>query len=184
MPLIIDGNNLLHASKPAALAGLDELGLCRALAHTPWRSEGVTIVCDGEPGVLGRLESPVPEVELRYAGRNRSADAVIEQLVNASTAPRRLTVVSSDRAVRRAAERRRARTWTSERFARELAATLARRRSRTPDPGSAPEARVPEGEVRRWLETFGFDPDELESDAGGEPRSEDPDDISRHWPPW
>ena len=175
MPVIIDGNNLLHAPKPPALAGLDELGLCRALGRTMWGREGVRIVCDGDPGPLNRPASPVGGIELVYAGANRSADAVIEQLVAADTAPRRLLVVSTDRRVQRAAQRRRARAWDSERFLHELAAALASR-SAQPDPGAAPDATLPPEQVEQWLATFGYraepDVDDAEADA---------DDWTRYW---
>lgn len=158
--MIIDGNNLLHAPKPRALSGLDERGLCRALARTRWGSEGVCVVCDGDPGPLARIESPAAEVDLIYSGHGRSADTVIEQMIARSSAPRRLIVVSSDHRIRRAAHRRRARTWSSEYFARELASALARRGRDLPDPGAAPDAHLPPEQVRRWLELFGYDPDQ------------------------
>ena len=186
MPLIIDGNNLLHASKPRALAGLDERGLCRALGCTHWRREGVRVVCDGEPGPLGRVDSPVPDVELIYSGHNRSADAVIERMIATSTAPRRLIVVSSDHRIRRAATRRRARAWTSEHFARELARALAARSHQRPDPGASPDTHLSPGEVERWLKAFGYELDDFEGDEGsahGRQR-EDDDDDSKYWPPW
>ncbi len=189
MPLIIDCNNLLHAPKPTALAGIDELGLCRALGYTHWQREGVRVVCDGEPGVLGRLESPVEGVELIYAGGRLSADEVIMQFIAGSSAPRRLLVVSSDRAIRRAAERRKARTWTSEHFARELAAALAARRKQRTDPGAAPNAHLTPGQVEQWLAEFGYEPNEdepSEEDRNKAERkdNEDEDEESRYWPPW
>lgn len=176
MPLIVDCNNFLHAPKPASLAGLDELGLCRALARTGWRGEGVRLICDGAPGPLAEVHSPVTEIEILYAGPGREADEVIERLIAEDTAPRRLVVVSSDRRIQRAAQRRRARSWTSERFAHELSAALAAGRGKPPDPGTAPDAHLPADQVRRWLEMFGYDPNDTDS--------EDEEDESKHWPPW
>ena len=179
MPVIIDGNNLLHAAKPAALAGLDERGLCRALGRTRWRQEGARVVLDGEPGTLGRLASPVAEVELLYSGAKRTADEVIERMINESTAPRRLVVVSSDRAVQRAARRRRATVWSSERFAHELVAAMRQDHAKA-DPGAAVDATLTQAQVDDWLATFGIDSDEVQEQRG----EADDEDASKHWPPW
>lgn len=155
MALLIDCYNLLHAAMPPSLAGLDEAGLCRLLARSPWAGERIVIVCDGapKPGIVSA--SPVAGVELLYAGKGRSADEEIFDRIDADHSPRRLTVVSSDREIQKAARRRRALAKSSEEFVRELAAT---RRS-----GSSPEhdkpashGKLASDEVDRWLDEFGI----------------------------
>lgn len=178
MPLLIDCYNLLHAEKPPALAGLDVAGLCRALGHTRWVREPITVVCDGQPSPLNQVESPVASVTVSYSGGHRTADQLIIHTVDHDSAPRRLTVVSSDRAIQKAARRRRARVMSSETFLHHLAQHLARRE---PPPGAekpSPED-MPAGEVDRWLERFGYDM--------GRERAEpaDPEaDPDVPWPPW
>ena len=189
MPLIIDCNNFLHAPKPTSLAGLDELELCRKLARTGWRGAGVRIVCDGSPGPLATVQSPTEEIELIYAGPGREADEVIERLIAQDTAPRRLVVVSSDRRIQRAAQRRRAQAWSSERFGRELASALAAARERAPDPGAAPDASLTDEQVQRWLKAFGYDSAEVDHDRErrheeGEGEDKEDEDDSAYWPPW
>ena len=49
-----------------------------------------------------------------FALGDENADARIEQLIAAHSAPKSLTVVSTDRRVRQAANRRKARSITSE----------------------------------------------------------------------
>ena len=165
MPLLIDCYNVLHAQKPVSLAGLEEASLCALLAASPWARSGVTVVCDGRPKphspTPGELaSSPGGGVELIFSGPGRSADDVIIGLIEKDSAPRRLTVVSSDRTIRKAARRRRARDWSSEEFLSRLAKAA---RSPGPDGSSAgkPDAGpLPRDQVNRWLDAFGIDPED------------------------
>jgi predicted RNA-binding protein with PIN domain len=155
MPLLIDCYNVLHANMPPALAGLDEAGLCRAIAHSAWAGHGAKVVCDGKVKPGGPSESPVEGVELIFAGKGKSADDVILDLIDADTAPRRLVVVSSDREIQKAARRRRCKVLTSEQFVHTLA-------SRGGGGAAEPRRTSPlnESEVGRWLEEFGFEDEE------------------------
>jgi predicted RNA-binding protein with PIN domain len=160
--LIVDCYNVLRTTMPPALAGLDEAGLCRALARSAWAGQRITVVCDGAPKPHAR-DSPVPEVELVYAGRGESADDLIAGLIEADSAPRRLTVVSSDRAIQKAAKRRRAAAMSSEELIHVLASGAGAPGTRY---GPSTGGRINRGkpleapEVDRWLEEFGFDPEE------------------------
>lgn len=184
MPLIIDCYNLLHASKPAMFAALDERGLCTSLARSAWRDGGITVVCDGQPKPLGLLESPVPQVTLIYSGSHRTADAVIIDHIATSSAPRRLVVVSSDHEIRQAARRRRAKSWSSEYFLGRLAADLGQTGLAPPPGQDKPAAEhLPPSEVSRWLDEFGFS---READAREPNPKPGPEDIQDDdpWPPW
>ena len=160
MRVVIDFMNLLHAWIGAAREGLplppDDLPgqvnlLGRLLAKRGIAGEGSVIVCDGAlpPGWSGEGSSGI---SVRFAGPGREADEVIEGLIAADTAPRRLLVVSSDRRILRAGQRRRARTATSEAFLNQVA--------RAPG-GDRPEALRPDtalddDEIARWLDEFGL----------------------------
>lgn len=162
MPLLIDCYNVLHAPMPAMIAGLDEAGLCRALGRTAWRGGGITVVCDGQAGPLGLLESPVEGVDLVYSGRGRTADDVIIEMIAADSSPRRLIVVSTDHAIRKAARRRRATAWTSDQFIHQLVAALGASAGRChgtfPVAGEdKPAGDLDDEETRRWLRVFGLD---------------------------
>lgn len=159
MPLIVDCYNLLHTTMPPVLAGLEEASLCRLLARSVWRGRRMVVVCDGAPKPLGVMESPVDEVELIYAGIARSADDVIVDLINESTSPRRLTVVSSDREIQKAARRRRAHAVSSDSFINELLKMLSSP-AQGPPPANKPAMppKLSENEVDRWLNHFGIDP--------------------------
>lgn len=175
MALIVDGNNVLHSAMPAMLDGLGVAGLCRALARTPWAKQGVTVVCDGHPGVLGTIESPVPEVELVWSGHGRTADALIIARIEAHPAPRSLTVVSTDREIRLEAKSRGATVWTSDAFIARLAEAL--RRPQTPTPDKPADPRLGDDEVRDWLRAFGVSdppPPRPATPAKGPGRSQSP----------
>ena len=156
MLLIVDCYNVLHTGMPPSLAGLDELALCRLLGRGPWRQ--AVVVCDGTLKPSVPSSSPVPRVKLTYAGKGRSADSLIIEMVNRSSAPRRLLVVSSDRAIQKAVRRRRAHVWPSNRLVTELA-SLARsneHRLSTQENHSAAQS----GDVQYWLAQFGIDEDD------------------------
>ena len=165
MPMILDCYNVLHTTMPPMLAGLSEGGLCRALGRTTWAAQGggsggITVVADGRPKPLGVAESPVDAVDLVYAGSHRSADDLIIDLIKAHSAPRRLTVVSSDRAIRAAARRRRARDWSSDEFIDKLCRQLRKRAAGPPPPSRPNIAPLPPELVQRWRDAFGIDPDD------------------------
>lgn len=159
MPLVIDGYNLLKADMPPSLAGLDEAGLCHALDRAGFVAGGVRIVLDGGPKPGLPTQSPVTGVELVHAGKGKSADDVIMDMIDADHAPRSLVVVSTDREIRKAARRRRAVSVTSADFIRMLAAALARTRGGGPSPDKITRGQLDDDDVRRWLDEFGIDGD-------------------------
>ncbi len=161
MVLLIDCYNVLHVAMPPMLAGLDEGRLCVLLGRTPWARGGVTVVADGRPKPGKASVSPVGSVELVFSamqGKGGSADDVIIRRVRAHTAPRRLTVVSSDRVIREAARRRRAASWSSEEFVNRLCRHLA-----SPGGGGATDPAedrpqvdgVPPELAERWVRWMG-----------------------------
>ncbi len=96
MPLLIDCYNVLHQPMPPSLAGLDEGGLCLALARSRWARTPAKVICDGMVKPSMASASPVEGIDLIYSGRGKSADSLIIELIEADSAPRRLVVVSSD----------------------------------------------------------------------------------------
>jgi predicted RNA-binding protein with PIN domain len=113
MPIIIDGHNLLwaiqnvgHTHEPIA-----ELQLCHIVSrYLRTAGEKGQIVFDGTgPPDKGRFDN-ISALEVLFSGPTAEADKIIEDKVRASTAPKKLTVVSSDRQVRAAAHARKAQT--------------------------------------------------------------------------
>ncbi len=187
MPLIIDTYNVLHVEGvlPAHLAGLDVDGLARLVERSRHGAEAVWLVCDGSSQRARRLGRVVVEP----AGPGRSADDHIADWLAAHSAPRRVTVVTSDRAVARRARARGASCVSSEEFLAMLVAdepkAAARARARTAAQ-SDPRRLVPlsEREVAGWMRLFGISAElaAVEAAGGGQPAGGDADDRTRSAP--
>ena len=82
-------------------------------------------------------------ITVRFAAQYEEADELIEELIRADSAPRRLVVVSSDHRIQRAARRRRAKAVDSDVWYAELVrARRERQRSlgRCAGPAGGPAA--------------------------------------------
>lgn len=156
--VIVDAYNLLMADGAGGI-DLDDL---RQLARASRYAErGVVLVCDGGPkgssaaGVADAAGGAMRGVRVVYAGRGADADSLIEHMLAASSAPRRLLVVSDDRRLRKAARRLRA-PWIG------CLAFLARlhhdERRSTPTslPSFATSLPLDAMSVRHWLDEFGI----------------------------
>lgn len=155
MPLIIDTYNVLHVTGvlPPELAVGEPEALARLVASSRYASEAVWLICDGVP----RGAAHVGRILIEGAGPGRSADDHIMCFLDRSSAPRRLTVVTSDRAIARHARARGADAIRSEVFLAQLAEDARRARPQRP---KAPDPRrsVPlsEREVTGWMRLFGI----------------------------
>ncbi|MCL4211043.1 MAG: NYN domain-containing protein, partial [Phycisphaerales bacterium] len=189
VPLLIDTYNVLHVTGvlPPDLAGIDAAGLVDLLALSRYRRMESCLVCDGVPRP-GMPVGAVGHARVVYAGGERSADEVIEAMIARCTAPRRMTVVSSDRQIARSARRRRCRTLRAETFLGHLAHDAARsgghsKAVRKPNPP------LPASHVDTWVRLFGLTENDLSLPAAdlwwvrprpgdAEPGDEiDPDDL-------
>ncbi len=145
---------------PDAGSDMGRGGLCKLLATLVARGEQVRVIFDGPPPARG-LGRQIDEtgVAVEYSA-GRSADEIILEHIAANSAPRRLTVVSSDRVIRKAAARRRCRVEISEDFARVLLRLVEDQRRRQSRPPAEPKEKrngLNEAQTRQWLEEFGFD---------------------------
>ena len=159
MPVVIDGNNLLFAARAAGTSSLliGRSMLCHGVARWAKRcGERVHIVFDG-PAPDAALASQIanPAIEVSYSGAGRTADAVVTYLIETDSAARRVLVVSSDRAIMRAAKRRRARPIRSEEFWSALVRELARPVPDRAEPKEKEAGLSPEA-TAQWLEVFGL----------------------------
>jgi hypothetical protein len=165
MSLLIDGYNLLHASgilgRGSGPGGFERSrnALLDFLAESldGRRLAGTTVVFDARmapPGLPRKVKHR--GITVRFAPRGSDADEEIEQLIADHTAPRRLTVVSSDHRLHRAARRRRAKAIDSDKWYAEV---LRHRIDRVRDKGPAGKPSEPPtaGEVRYWLRRFGIE---------------------------
>ena len=154
MPLVIDTYNVLHVTGvlPPELAVGEPEGLARLIAVSRHAAEVVWLVCDGVPRGAAR----VGRILIEGAGPGRSADDHIMSFLDRTSAPRQVTVVTSDRAIQRHARSRGAQCIKSEEFLAALAQDAARTRPRRGLPPD-PRRSVPLGEreVIGWMRLFG-----------------------------
>ena len=107
MPIIVDGYNVLHASRwlPSSWKGADRDQLCRLLSQLARHNgEKITVVFDALPSKTALAPKTINQLEVIFSGHERTADDVIIQMIQASSGPRDLTVVSSDREIKTARE--------------------------------------------------------------------------------
>lgn len=165
MALLIDGYNLLYAAcvvgpgqgpgglRRARQALLNWLAAVVAPAELP----RTTVVFDAAqaPRDLPR-EFVHRGLTARFASAYADADALLEELIQRDSAPRRLTVVSSDHRLHRAARRRRARAvdsdvWYAEVVRRHAAAQREVQQPRVEAPRERP---IGPDEVAYWIRAF------------------------------
>ncbi len=163
MAIIVDGYNVLHTSRwlRSPWKGVDRSELCRLLGrlarHT---SEKISVVFDAMPSEPDVGGGKALDVEVIFSGHGRTADDVIIQMVNSTTGPRDLTVVSSDRQIKAAARRRGCKTRGAGEFVKAASAELARaQREKNREPGQK-EKGLTRQETDQWLSEFGIDPNE------------------------
>ncbi len=157
MPLLIDTYNLLHVTGilPPELAGIDVDELAELLASSRFGRTDAWLVCDGTSSRRPARSGHGNHIVIQYAGAGMEADEVIRQLVERSSSPRRLTIVSSDHRVQRMAKRRRCRVEESDVF---LAKLVHDARSRRPGTfGAKPETPLEPDQVNRWVRLFGLE---------------------------
>lgn len=194
MRTLIDGYNLMYAVgllgrklKPdgfrkVRLRFLNDL----VAALDPVEAHQTTVVFDAaDPPHHVPHEVRHKGLTVLFAVDDESADERIEWLIAHHSAPKTLTVVSSDHRLRVAASRRKARAVTADDFWTELEDRRRRRPSEAPPPLSAEERARHQGlsaeEADFWLEAFADLADEPETRAalqGDLPYLTD-DDIAR-----
>ena len=163
MTLLIDGYNLLNSvgivGRGVGGSSLQRsrIALLNFLAQSLEEAEirRTTVVFDAAeapPGLPRLIEHR--GLTVRFAAGYPDADTLIEALIRSDSAPRRLTVVSSDHRVQRAARRRKAKAVDSDVWYARL---LDRRRRQQSMPAAPGKPRVPllAEEIERWLEEFG-----------------------------
>ena len=156
--IIIDGHNLLHAIPKTAgdSEPVSDVGLCRILGrYMKLTGQKGEIIFDGTGPPDKSGFDNINNLEVFFAGLSSDTDTVIEAKIGASTAPKRLTIVSSDHRLRRAARTRKATSVKSEVFWNKVHKQLSRKK-----PKQEPQAKrrgLTESETKQWLEFFGLE---------------------------
>ncbi len=158
MPVLIDGYNLYHYVRNLYQQQQQvELGLiafCKLIEAWAARAkEKTTIIFDGTLPVEMKYEYPkLAYVKLVYSGHKQSADALIEQRIRESSAPKLLTVVSSDREILSIANKRKCKSITSQDYWTVVAKKLTRKK-RTPMPREKQKG-LSSDELDYWVKIF------------------------------
>ena len=158
MPFLIDGYNLLRAvQKYDAYADLTDVQLCRYLADflRAVRDRG-TIIFDGIGPPDKRELMGIRGLEIRFSGEKSDADSCIERKIEENTAPKRLFVVSSDRRLRAAAARRKAKSVPVDVFWPTLCKALESGPKIAPEPREKQKG-ITDHETDAWMDYFDMD---------------------------
>jgi len=157
--VIIDGYNLLHSIQKAGqdFGSISDVRLCHILGRfLKLTGEKGEIIFDGTgPPDKSRFDN-ISNLEVFFAGLGTDADSVIEDKIKASTAPKRLTIVSSDRRLRGAARARKATDVKADVFWANLRKQLSQSRKIRKEP-MAKRRGLSESETEQWLKIFGIE---------------------------
>ncbi len=165
MSLLIDGYNLLHASgilgRGVGPGGLERsrAALLNFLVESldPADVQHTIVVFDAGSNSRGLPRSYEHRgLTVKFSIGHADADELIEQLIRLDSNPRRLTVVSSDHRLQRAAKRRKAHAIDSDKW---FAVVLRGRidRGRLDPPTAKPPGPLDENQVHFWLRQFGVE---------------------------
>jgi len=155
---LIDGHNLLRSvhNLDEELWDLTDVRLCEMLERCLVRcGQRGRIIFDGVgPADKGAFDA-MRHLEVSFSGRGVETDAVIEDRLESDPAAAKLTVVSNDRRLRRAALAARASVMRCEAFWEHVERQLSRKSPPKEPPGK--RQGLSEGETERWLDIFDLD---------------------------
>ena len=155
---IIDGYNLLWSFHKVARHSQDisEARLCRLIGrYLRIIADEGKIVFDGIGPPDKTAFSNSTGVEVIFSGSGTDADSFIEAKISSDTAPKRLTIVSSDRRIRNAARLRKAVSIKSEQFWRDVISVL-RKKDKIQEPAEKRQG-LDQAQTGQWLKYFGFE---------------------------
>ena len=156
--IVIDGHNLLWSIQKTDedAESISDVGLCKIIGrYLKLTGEKGEIIFDGTGPPDKSGFDNISNMEVFFAGLGTDADKVIEDKIRASTAPKRLKVVSSDRRLRDASRARKARAIKSQVFWSDVQRQLSRKR--TIKEPAAKHRGLSESETKQWLKFFNLE---------------------------
>ncbi len=156
--LIIDGYNLLRAVQNLLeqSSEITDVQLCRLIDEYLYRTKKRgQIVFDGVGPKDKSGFNNLRELEVKFSGTSREADDVIEKLIREDTAPRNLTVVSNDRRIKTAVNKRKATAADCVDFWTEVIKQLEKKKKKQVEP-QGKFYGISEAETEYWLREFGL----------------------------
>ncbi len=159
MNVLIDGHNLIGQMPNISLDEQDdEAQLVMALRRYATTSRKRSVIVVFDHGVYGHpLKLDGYGITCYFARSPQDADTQLINRIGAIQRPREWRVITSDRAVARAAADRGVKVISSVEFARELSAPPPSRRPAAKE--KAEDVRLSAAEVNEWLRMFGEEPD-------------------------
>lgn len=161
MAFIVDGNNVMgqtpgwHRDKSAA-----RRNLVRRLADFAGKKKArVTVVFDGEPDRLMPDASAFRGVKILYSDRGSDADTRIRRLVETSSDPRGLRVITSDRQLASLVRSSGAKVIRSGEFRRQMEEATRSDRLES-DTLEQDGEKFELDDVSEWLRYFGSKPED------------------------
>lgn len=154
--LIIDAYNVLHqwrGGPTEVTRGRDLAALAGLVSRTSFGTSRVRFVCDGAAPNASMSHIGAQFV---YAGSGHSADEVIIHDVGTSTAPRRITVVTSDRRIAASVRRHGAEVIASGSFLARVIREAALGRFAADRRPAISEVPLGSAEIGVWLREFGY----------------------------
>ena len=156
--LIIDGYNLMRAVQNLTEQSFNitDVQLCQIVAEYLHRiKKKGSVVFDG----IGPRDKSgfnnLFNLEVVFSGTSHEADDVIEKLILENTAPKSLSVISNDRRIKTAANKRKADAVDCVDFWTEVIKQIEQKKRRPAEP-QAKFVGISEAETEYWLREFGF----------------------------
>jgi predicted RNA-binding protein with PIN domain len=156
--LIIDGYNLLRAVQNLTEQSFNitDIQLCQIVGEYLYRiKKKGSVVFDGVGPRDKSGFNNLFNLQVVFSGTSHEADDVIEKLILENTAPKSLSVISSDRRIKTAANKRKADAVDCVDFWTEVIKQLERKKKRPAEP-QAKFVGISEAETEYWLREFGF----------------------------
>jgi predicted RNA-binding protein with PIN domain len=135
---------------------ISDIQLCRIINDYIYRTKKKgCVVFDGIGPKIKDAFNNLFNLEIIFSGTSHEADDIIEKLILQSTGAKDLIVVSSDRRIKKAAEKRKATAVDCVDFWTEVIKQLERKKKKVAEP-QAKFIGISEAETEYWLREFGF----------------------------
>jgi len=156
--LLIDGYNLLRSVQGLLeqSSEITDIQLCRIINDYIYRTKKKgCVVFDGIGPRIKDAFNNLFNLEIIFSGTSHEADDIIEKLILESTGPKDLIVVSSDRRIKKAAEKKKATAVDCADFWMEVIKQLEKKKKKAAEP-QGKFIGISEAETEYWLREFGF----------------------------
>ena len=158
MPFVVDGYNFLHSIKKnfEQFVDITDFRIARLLSLYAQKTRGTGhLVFDGIGPPNREDFNNIECVEVVFSGTEKEADDLIEDIIIANTAPKRLVVVSDDRRLIVAAKKRKCQHIDCVSFMLHLTSEIERSKKIRQEPPSK-NLGISSSETEGWLDEFGF----------------------------